>query len=120
MNAPRNRELGAGGEESAAAYLSDRHYAIIRRNYRFGKYGEIDIIAGKDRLVIFVEVKSRSTERFGGALFSISAKKKQSLKSAARAFLQENPQYNDPAYTFRFDMIAVSGVTIDWIEDIFR
>lgn len=120
MNLPHNRELGAGGEESAAAYLSDRQFTIIERNYRFGKYGEIDIIAGRDMLVIFVEVKSRSSERFGGALYSISARKKRSLKTAARAFIQENPRYNDPAYTFRYDMIAVSGTTIDWIEDIFR
>ncbi|HOD15420.1 MAG TPA: YraN family protein [Spirochaetota bacterium] len=120
MNVPRNRELGAGGEESAAAYLSDRQFTIIKRNYRFGKYGEIDIIAGRGMLVIFVEVKSRSSERFGGALYSISARKKQSLKTAARAFIQENTQYNDPAYTFRFDMISVYGRTIDWIEDIFR
>jgi putative endonuclease len=120
MNVPRNRELGADGEESAAAYLSNKQFTIIERNYRFGKYGEIDIIAGMDMLVIFVEVKSRSSERFGGALYSISTKKKQRLKTAARAFIQENPQYNDPAYTFRFDMIAVSGGTIDWIKDIFR
>lgn len=120
MNAPHNRELGSEGEESAAAYLSEKQFTIIERNYRFGKYGEIDIIAARDRLVVFVEVKSRSSERFGGALYSISPKKKQSLKTTARAFLQAYPLYNDPAYTFRFDMIAVSGGEIDWIEDIFR
>lgn len=120
MNLPHNRASGADGEESAAAYLSDRQFTIIDRNYRFGKYGEIDIIAGRGELVIFVEVKSRNSERFGGALYSISSKKKQSLKSAARAFLQANTRYNDPAYTFRFDLIAVSGESIDWIEDIFR
>jgi putative endonuclease len=120
MNGPHNRACGAGGEESAAAYLSQKNFSIIERNYRFGRHGEIDIIAGRDNLVVFVEVKSRNTERFGGALYSISSRKKQSLKSTARAFLQANPRFNDPSYTFRFDMIAVSGESIDWIEDIFR
>jgi putative endonuclease len=120
MNIPHNRALGAGGEEMAAAFLAGRNFSIIERNYRFGKYGEIDIIAGKDDLVIFVEVKNRNSQRFGGALYSISSKKKRSIRSAARAFIQSHPQYNDPAYTFRLDMIAVSGDTVDWIEDIFR
>jgi putative endonuclease len=120
MNSFSNRASGADGEETAAAFLSEKSFSIIERNYRFGKYGEIDIIAGREKLVIFVEVKSRNSMRFGGALYSIGSKKKQSIKSTARAFMQSHPLYNDPALTFRFDMIAVSGESIDWIEDIFR
>ena len=118
MNDPR--ASGAAGEETAAAYLADKNFSIIERNYRYGKHGEIDIIAGRDRLVIFVEVKSRNTQRFGGALYSIGSKKKQSMRTVARAFIQSHPQYNDPGITFRFDMIAVSDGAVDWIEDIVR
>lgn len=120
MGGQSNREFGAGGEEAAAAFLSDKQFTVIERNYRFGKYGEIDIIALREHLIIFVEVKNRSSERFGGALYSISTKKKQSLRTTARAFLQSHPEYNDPAYTFRFDLVAVSGGSIDWVEDIVR
>jgi putative endonuclease len=114
------RASGAAGEETAAVFLTENNFTIIERNYRHGKYGEIDIVAGRDRLVIFVEVKNRNSQRFGGALYSINARKKQSIRTAARAFIQSHPRYNDPGITFRFDMIAVSGASIDWIEDIFR
>ena len=115
-----NRNLGNEGEDRAAAYLEKNRFSIIARNYRFGKYGEIDIIARKGDLVIFAEVKSRGTERYGGALYSISAKKKNSLKTAARAFIAAAPEFNRPAITFRFDLISIRNDSIEWIEDMFR
>ncbi len=115
-----NRDFGSEGEDLAAVFLEKNDFSIICRNYRFGKYGEIDIIARKEDLVIFVEVKHRGTERFGGALYSISAKKKSSIKTAARAFISASPDYDRRGITFRFDLISIKGDSIEWIEDMFR
>lgn len=120
MSSFHNRDLGAGGEELAAEFLAGKNFQVIERNYRFGASGEIDIIARRDTCVIFVEVKNRSSDRFGGALYSISAKKKRSLKTAARSFIASRPEYNSPEYTFRFDLISIRDGGIDWIEDMFR
>lgn len=115
-----NRDMGTGGEFRAAAFLEERKFSILAKNFRCGKYGEIDIIARRDSLVLFVEVKNRASVRFGGALYSISKKKMNSLKVTARAFIAAHPEFNDPGLTFRFDMISISGTATDWIEDMFR
>jgi putative endonuclease len=115
-----NQDLGASGEDRAAAYLAQNNFHVIERNFRYGKTGEIDIIAIRDGLVIFVEVKKRASERFGGALYSISPKKKRNIKAAARAFIAARPEYNLPAYTFRFDLISIAGGSVEWVEDMFR
>jgi putative endonuclease len=120
MTNDRNRNLGARGESLAAAFLGENKFDIIKRNFRYGKSGEIDIIAQKDGLIIFVEVKNRMSNMYGGALYSISGKKKRSLKTAAKAFLSLYPEYNRPGYTFRFDLISIVDKSIDWNEDIFR
>jgi putative endonuclease len=120
MTNGRNRNLGESGESLAAAFLGEKNFNIIKRNFRYSKSGEIDIIAQKNSLIIFVEVKNRMSEKFGGALYSISGKKKRSLKTAAKAFLSFYPEFNQPGYTFRFDLISIVGESIDWSEDIFR
>jgi putative endonuclease len=117
---PHNRELGTGGEDAAAAFLISKNFSIIERNFRYGKTGEIDIIARRGDLVVFVEVKSRSSARYGGALYSIGSKKKASLKKAAGAFIASRPEYNRKELTFRFDLISVTAGSIDWLEDMFR
>ena len=112
--------MGAGGENSAAAFLAERNFAILAKNFRWGKYGEIDIIARRGNMILFVEVKNRASDRFGGALHSISKKKKNSIKLTARSFIAKNPEYNDPGLTFRFDLISISDGKTEWIEDMFR
>src|SRR4030042_100978 len=109
MDVPHNRRLSVNGEDRAASFLEENRFTIIERNYRFGKFGEIDIIASQGPLIVFAEVKSRSSKRFGGALYSISKKKKKSLKTTAKAFIAAHPQYNRPEYMFRFDLIAITG-----------
>jgi putative endonuclease len=120
MNSERSRDLGVSGENFAAAFLAERKFNIIGRNFRYGKTGEIDIIAQKESLVIFVEVKNRLSDKFGGALYSISGKKKKSLKTAAKAFLSFYPEYDRPDYTYRFDLISIEDEAVDWIQDMFR
>lgn len=62
-----NRETGLEGEERAVEYLKSLGYTVISRNFRV-RSGEIDIIACNDEEIVFVEVKSRKTQIFGGAI----------------------------------------------------
>ncbi|PKL41278.1 MAG: YraN family protein [Spirochaetae bacterium HGW-Spirochaetae-1] len=113
-----NRETGKNGEDAAAIFLIERNFIILERNYRCGRAGEMDIIAQKENLVIFVEVKSRSTPLYGGALFSISGKKKKSLRFIAHHFIN---RWHFPDHTiFRFDLIAIEQGNILWARDILR
>lgn len=115
-----NKNLGKKGEERAAAFLKERGFEIVERNFRYRKIGEIDIIARRDNLLIFVEVKSRNTPSFGGPLYSITRKKKSTLKTIASQFLILNPEYSLKDIICRFDMISIINGRIEWIEDIFR
>ena len=114
------QDTGRKGEDRAAGFLNDRGFEVIERNYRYGRYGEIDIIARAQGLLVFVEVKKRTTDSYGGALYAISARKKESFRRAARHFLQKNPSLDTPEITCRFDLISIENDTVEWIEDMFR
>jgi len=115
-----NRNMGITGEEDACAYLEEKGFEIIEKNFRAGKAGEIDIIAKKDRLMIFVEVKSRSTDTYGGARYSLNEKRKRRFRFVADFYLHKNYCLKKMDLLFRFDMIAIENDTIEWIHDIFR
>lgn len=97
-------KLGDFGEKQAARYLKSKNYRILYKNYRC-RYGEIDIIA-KDRedTLIFIEVKTRSSERYGRGMESVTSKKQQRLKKTGLYFLQKNKIF----FTgLRFDVIDI-------------
>lgn len=73
------------GEDLAAKYLQNHGYKIIERNFRKG-YGEIDIICVKDNVLVFVEVKTRATNLYGGAIESIARYKLHSLIKTAQYY----------------------------------
>lgn len=73
------------GEEIAANYLKKKGYKIIERNFRKG-YGEIDIISTFNNILVFVEVKTRTTSLFGGALETIAYHKLKSLVKTAQFY----------------------------------
>ena len=110
---------GVSGENRASHFLRAKGFTILRRNYRFGQIGEIDIIARKGDLIIFVEVKNRSGNLYGGPLYSISARKKRTLRLIANQFIltEGRPLRH---LTFRFDLIALQAGSIQWIRDIIR
>lgn len=120
MESNEKKKFGDLGEDSASRYLIENGYEIIERNYRFKKTGEIDIIARKNNLVVFVEVKSRHFHYYGGPLYSINEKKKKTLRFIAAQFLISHPHLNSKDTTFRFDMISILNGKIELIEDIFR
>jgi putative endonuclease len=120
MTSFNSREAGRTGEDKALLYLIDNGFTIIEKNFFAGRYGEIDIIALKEKLLLFVEVKSRSNDKFGGGIYSITEKKKQSLRKAARFFLVKNSIYDSRDYTIRFDLILLENGRIESVEDIIR
>ena len=73
------------GEELAANFLKKRGYKIIERNFRKG-YGEIDIIAVKNEILIFVEVKTRTSSNFGTPFEAITTWKLKSLVKTAQFY----------------------------------
>lgn len=115
-------EKGRAGEERAARYLKRKGYELLDRNVRGGR-GELDLVARKDDLLVFVEVKSHRNRESG--LLAVHADKRERLHSAALAYLARFPQYS--ALQCRFDLIILTpkrGVIpimgIEHIEDILR
>ena len=99
----RNIALGRWGESIASEYLLEKGYTIIERNHRT-EYGEIDLIAEYDGVIIFVEVKTRTGKKFGNPEEAITRQKTVHMIDSAQAFLQEHPQF---AQEWRIDVIAI-------------
>ena len=97
------RKFGTIGEKIAQKYLENNGYEIIEKNY-YTKMGEIDIIAKKDNYIIFVEVKTRTSEKYGKPSEAVNKIKKLHMKRSAGIFLKEN---NFSKYVIRFDVIEV-------------
>ena len=102
-----NYSAGKLAEFLACGLLKTKGYKIVARNYKTGKgthAGEIDIIAKKDNLLVFVEVKKRKT--LENAAYAISETQKSRIKKGAEAFLALNPQFEN--YDMRFDAILIA------------
>lgn len=113
-----NRATGAKYESVAAAYLSGNGYQILERNYR-NKYGEIDIIAAKDSVLVFVEIKFRSSDSYGDPLEAVDARKQQRISKTALCYYSRHGYYaNAPC---RFDVLGIYGDgTIRHVENAFE
>jgi putative endonuclease len=96
--------VGKKGEEIAEGILKEKGYEIIKRNFHFGRYGEIDIIAKDKDTLVFVEVKTRYSKEYGNPLESITYSKQMKLKKAAEGYLYINNIRNVPC---RIDVIAI-------------
>lgn len=114
------KNFGAEGESAAGSFLESLGFTIIEKNYYAGRSGEIDLIAQKEKLLLFVEVKARSSEKFGGGIYSITGSKKNRLRSSAKIYLLKNPEYNSAEFSIRFDLIIIKDGKIEWVEDIIR
>ncbi|MCR5717343.1 MAG: YraN family protein [Lachnospiraceae bacterium] len=119
------RQQGAAYEEAALRFLQAGGLWITEHNYRC-HFGEIDIIGteeeehpvfGRQKVIVFVEVKYRKDERMGGALAAVgSAKQKTICKVADYYRMQHHLSEFDP---MRFDVVAIDGDRIKWIKDAF-
>lgn len=96
------RELGALGESRAASFLARRGYRIDARNVRLAGV-EIDLIVRRGRVVVFVEVKTRRTNRYGAPELAVDRRKQARMIRAASAWLHQN---QGVARRIRFDVVA--------------
>lgn len=111
--------LGKQGEEWAATYLLQKGYTILHRNWRFSHY-EIDIIAIKDTILHFIEVKIRTSKKFGWPEENVTKKKFQSLLQAADEFLYQHPQYRHVQYDiFAINIYKGGEPEFFLIEDVY-
>lgn len=99
----QKQALGSWGEQRAAEYLQEHGYQIVARNVR-GEYGEIDLLARQGEVLVFVEVKARSSEQFGNPEEAITPLKRQHLLDCALDYLQV---HLEPEGDWRVDVISV-------------
>ena len=112
--------LGIKAEEKAEAFLKNNGYKILERNYKT-KLGEIDIIAKDKESLCFVEVKCRSSNRFGSGFEAVSGLKQRQISKTALGYLKENNLLDKKA---RFDVVSLdysgSPGKIELIKDAFE
>ena len=113
-----NKDTGDRGEDLAVAFLKDKDYVILERNWRF-QHLEIDIIAQKASFIVIVEVKTRSTREFGEPATFVNRRKQKHLIKATNFYVSEKDIHSE----IRFDIISVfiygNEVEIDHYEQAF-
>jgi putative endonuclease len=108
---------GSDAEQIALTFLQRQNLALITQNYRC-RFGEIDLIMRDGATLVFVEVRMRGSEAFGGAATSITPAKQAKLLHTARHYLSQLK--SEPPC--RFDALLLSGAggrEIEWIKDAF-
>lgn len=114
----QHNETGKQGEEEAVRYLREKGYEIMIRNYRY-QHAEIDLIVKKGKLLVFVEVKTRTNLSFGNPEEFVSYTKARLVMKAAEQYIFSR----DWLYDIRFDIIAVTlagnELRVKHIEDAF-
>lgn len=98
------KELGKFGEEIAAEYLADIGYSIIKRNYRC-ENGEIDVIAKDNDVIVFIEVKTRRSLKYGIPQSAVTQQKQSQISMVALSYLNQVNAFDSPC---RFDVIAIT------------
>lgn len=99
-----NLSLGSLGEEIAEKYLKRCGYEIIERNFRSGRWGEIDLVAIEDKTTVFVEVKTRLSKDYGEPQEAVTPHKLQSLKRAGLYYKLDHPETPE---ALRIDVLAI-------------
>ena len=107
---------GNAGELAAERWLADHGYHILERNFRC-KFGEIDLIAFKDNVFVFVEVKYRSSRKSGCAEETVPFVKQKRICATADYYRMIH--HITERYGFRFDIIAINSGNIRHIENAF-
>ena len=114
-NHPDTDRIGQEGEDIACRALRERGYRIIARNWSC-RFGEIDIIAREEDVLVFVEVKLRSHTEFGGAPAAVTPRKRARMIAAARYFFAQA----QPELPARFDVVAIDQGEIQLIQAAFE
>jgi putative endonuclease len=106
--------LGAHGEALAARWYETRGFVVLARNWRCS-FGELDLVVGRTGLVVFCEVKTRSSTAYGGAVAAVSPSKQRRVRRLAAEWLASNPGRAD----VRFDVAAVDDGVVAIVEGAF-
>ncbi len=115
----QHNHTGNTGEVLAVEYLAGIGYKIMHKNWRYSHW-EVDIIAEKDGILHFIEVKTRRTSKYGHPEEAVSNKKIQNLINAAEEFLYQQPQWK----RIQFNILSIT-ILIDepveyfLIEDVY-
>jgi len=108
------RRIGNFGETIAADFLTDQGYQLLDQNF-ITPYGELDLVFLDSGIVVFVEVKTRTTNTFGSPESSVTEKKLERIQNAALLWLQAHPEIKDD---WRVDVIAIILNTSGTVKDI--
>jgi putative endonuclease len=121
-----SQTLGKAQELRAAHYLKAQGLRLLCRNYRC-RHGEIDLIMADSDVLVFVEVRYRRNDCYGGAIVSVDTRKQLKIRHTAAYYLQANPQLQ--CCSCRFDVIGLSRAPesvlhrghehLDWIKNAF-
>ena len=114
--------IGRSAEDIAAEFLERQGLVVLMRNYR-RKGGELDIVAREGDVLVIGEVRTRSTETFGGAAASIDGWKQHKIIRAATQLLQQRKDL--AALRARFDVLVIHGAgdahpRVEWIKHAFE
>lgn len=107
--------FGNIGENIAVKFLKDKGYQILEQNYN-NKIGEIDIIAKDKDIIIFIEVKSRISSKFGMPREAVTLYKQNKIRTVALSYLKQKKMLNCQC---RFDVIEYLDGKITHIENCF-
>lgn len=112
-----NRDKGRVGEKIAEKYLKSRGYRIVERNFETD-LGEIDLIVTDDKVLIFVEVKARSSLEFGSPCESVDKRKQRKINMVAGQYIKRNMYFG---VAVRFDVLEIylDDGNVNHIENAF-
>ena len=114
-NQTLNQAFGKHGEDQAAQFCFKQKLKIIKRNYRC-RFGEIDIIAERDDVLHFIEVKNRSHDLIPGR-YAVNAGKQRHIRNCAQNYLMQHGITSD--YLVSFDVIEITDGKLEFLENCF-
>jgi putative endonuclease len=100
----QNQSYGKNAEEFAAQFLRQKGYEIVEKNFK-NRIGEIDLIARNNGYLVFIEVKARQTDDFGGPASAMTPSKQRKLMQMAKAYMV----YKNIETDARFDVVLIHG-----------
>ncbi len=112
--AAARRALGAAGEQQAASWYEAQGYVVLDRNWRC-REGELDLVVRRGRELVFVEVKTRRTDRFGIPAEAVTPAKQRRLRVLAGRYLEATGERG----ALRFDVACILGGELDVIHAAF-
>lgn len=119
-SSPPMENPGTAAEAEARAFLERQGFHLVAANYRCRR-GEIDLVMQQETLLIFVEVRLRNSQGFGGAAASVTRAKQQKIIASAESFLHHHPEFSH--CNCRFDVLALQvstqGWQVDWLPAAF-